>query len=131
MPTANEIVALAFAMLTYVPLSDISNPIDRPFVLSTEKHEVGSASLHWKRGRVACNRLRWDNRKLVAAHRSLPCGTKVTVVNVDRGYAEVSVTIVDRGPFKPGRIIDLSPAAGAKIGLTRRQGIAQNVRIAW
>lgn len=57
---------------------------------------------------------RFDNRKLTAAHKTLPFGTKVLVTNVDNGKS-VTVTINDRGPFVKGRIIDLSQAAFAKI----------------
>ena len=49
-----------------------------------------------------------------AAHKSLPLGTKVRVVNTQNGKSTV-VTIVDRGPFK-GAIIDLSKEAFAEIG---------------
>jgi rare lipoprotein A len=47
---------------------------------------------------------------MTAAHRMLPFGTKVTVVNRSNGRSAV-VRINDRGPFVHGRVIDLSPAA--------------------
>jgi len=47
---------------------------------------------------------------LTAAHPTLPFGTRVTVTDTDTGRS-VTVTINDRGPFGPGRIIDLSPEA--------------------
>jgi rare lipoprotein A len=47
---------------------------------------------------------------MTAAHRTLPFGTKVTVVNRSNGRSAV-VRINDRGPFVYGRVIDLSPAA--------------------
>jgi rare lipoprotein A len=47
---------------------------------------------------------------MTAAHRTLPFGTKVTVVNRRNGLSTV-VRINDRGPFVQGRVIDLSPAA--------------------
>lgn len=53
---------------------------------------------------------------MTAAHRSLPFGTKVKVMNKHSGKA-VSVTINDRGPFVKGRIIDLSRAAAKKLGI--------------
>jgi rare lipoprotein A len=64
---------------------------------------------------------------LIAAHRSLPMGTEVRVVNLDNGRI-VIVKIVDRGPFARGRIIDVSTAAADALGF-RRAGIA-HVRIA-
>jgi rare lipoprotein A len=48
---------------------------------------------------------------MTAAHRTLPFGTKVTVVNRRNGRSAI-VRINDRGPFVRGRVIDLSPAAG-------------------
>lgn len=49
---------------------------------------------------------------LTAAHPWLPFGTRVTVTDLDTGRS-VTVVIDDRGPFSPGKIIDLSPEAFA------------------
>jgi hypothetical protein len=54
---------------------------------------------------------------MTAAHRTLPFGTSVTVVNSQNGLAVV-VRITDRGPFVHGRIIDLNPAAAQMIGIS-------------
>ncbi len=54
---------------------------------------------------------------MTAAHRTLPFGTSVTVVNSRNGRA-VEVRINDRGPFVRGRVIDLSPAAARAIGIS-------------
>lgn len=51
----------------------------------------------------------------VAAHRTIPFGTRVKVKNLANGRS-VIVTIVDRGPFVKGRIIDLSEGAANAIG---------------
>ena len=53
---------------------------------------------------------------LTAAHRTLPFGTKVQVTNL-RNNRSVVVRINDRGPFIRGRIIDLSDAAAAEVGI--------------
>jgi rare lipoprotein A len=53
---------------------------------------------------------------MTAAHRTLPFGTNVTVVNNTNGRTVV-VRINDRGPFVHGRVIDLSPAAAHAIGM--------------
>ncbi len=53
---------------------------------------------------------------LTAAHRTLPFGSVVIVTNLRNGRS-VSVRITDRGPFKRGRCIDLSPAAARAIGM--------------
>ena len=58
-----------------------------------------------------------DPTALTAAHRSLPFGTFVRVRNEVNGKGVV-VRISDRGPFKSGRIIDLTPAAADTIKMT-------------
>lgn len=58
----------------------------------------------------------FDQNELVAAHKTLPFGTRVKVTNLDNGK-QVTVRIVDRGPFEPGRIIDLSRVAAARLDL--------------
>jgi rare lipoprotein A len=65
----------------------------------------------------------FNPRALTAAHRTLPFGTKVRVTNVRSGRA-VTVRINDRGPFVPGRVIDLSQAAAEELGIVGR-GIAK------
>src|ERR1043165_6257988 len=54
---------------------------------------------------------------LTAAHRALPFGTRVNVVNKRNGKS-VIVRISDRGPFVRGRIIDLTPAAARALGMS-------------
>jgi len=54
---------------------------------------------------------------LTAAHRSLPFGTRVRVVNRRNGRSVV-VRINDRGPFVRGRIIDLTPAGAHALGFS-------------
>lgn len=56
-----------------------------------------------------------DGHKLTAAHRTLPLGTWVDVVNATSGQS-VRVKINDRGPFVKGRIIDLSREAARQVG---------------
>ena len=57
--------------------------------------------------------------KLTAAHKTLPLGTYVKVINLENGKS-VIVKVNDRGPFVEGRIIDLSYAAAKKIGMLRK-----------
>jgi rare lipoprotein A len=58
-----------------------------------------------------------------AASKTLPLGTTAQVTNLETGKSAV-VTIQDRGPYVPGRIVDLSPATARKIGITERKGVA-------
>jgi rare lipoprotein A len=57
---------------------------------------------------------RYDMHALTAAHRTLPFGTRLRVVNLDNGDA-VEVRVNDRGPVVPGRVLDLSYAAARKL----------------
>ncbi len=59
---------------------------------------------------------------LIAAHKTLPFGTQVKVVNLDNGRSAI-VKIVDRGPFIKGRIIDVSTSAADALGF-RHVGVA-------
>jgi rare lipoprotein A len=63
------------------------------------------------------------DKKLTAAHKTLPFGTKVLVTR-ERNGKSVEVTITDRGPFIKGRVIDLSVAAAKKLNMTQ-DGIAK------
>lgn len=59
----------------------------------------------------------FDPSEMTAAHRTLPFGTRVKVTRVDTGQSVV-VRINDRGPFKPGRVIDLSEGAARSLKMT-------------
>ena len=83
----------------------------------------GKASYYWKPQRIACSRTRRYNPNLmVAAHKTLKCGTMVRVTNKRNGRSVV-VKIDDRGPYIRGRIVDLSVAAATKLGM-RKSGVA-------
>ncbi|MBO9499974.1 MAG: septal ring lytic transglycosylase RlpA family protein [Novosphingobium sp.] len=60
---------------------------------------------------------RFDPSEYTAAHRTLPFGSRVRVTNA--AGQSVVVRINDRGPFHGGRVIDLSQAAAAELGLVR------------
>jgi peptidoglycan lytic transglycosylase len=65
-------------------------------------------------GRRASNGEIYDMNKMTAAHRTLPFGTIVRVINTTNGKS-ATVRITDRGPFVGNRIIDLSFAAAKEI----------------
>jgi rare lipoprotein A len=71
--------------------------------------ETGIASWYGPgfHGKQTANGERYDQMALTAAHRTLPMPSLVRVTNLDNGRSLV-VRINDRGPFKNGRIIDLS-----------------------
>ncbi|HJV20831.1 MAG TPA: septal ring lytic transglycosylase RlpA family protein [Sediminibacterium sp.] len=80
--------------------------------------ESGYASYYADKyeGRKTSNGEIFRQRKLTAAHKTLPFGTKVKVTNLSNGQT-VKVRINDRGPFIEGRIIDLSKAAARKVNM--------------
>jgi rare lipoprotein A len=82
--------------------------------------ERGSASWYGDgfHGRPTASGAIYDQGKMTAAHRSLPLGSVVRVINAENGRA-VEVVINDRGPFVDGRIIDLSLAAAERMGMVR------------
>jgi rare lipoprotein A len=80
-----------------------------------EADQVGHASWYALYSRTASGEM-MNPSELTAAHRSLPFGTKVLVENLNTGRSVV-VRINDRGPVIGGRIIDLSKAAAASIGM--------------
>jgi rare lipoprotein A len=79
--------------------------------------ETGIASVYGYDGQKTANGERANPRGMTAAHKTLPFGTMVTVVNKANGR-EVTVRINDRGPFIRGRIIDLTPAAASQLGFS-------------
>ncbi len=67
-------------------------------------------------GRPTASGILYHPDSLTAAHRHLPFGTVVQVIN-PATQQEITVTINDRGPYHPHRIIDLSRAAAKQIGI--------------
>ncbi|MEO5700017.1 MAG: septal ring lytic transglycosylase RlpA family protein [Casimicrobiaceae bacterium] len=95
------------------------------------KHtQFGIASVYARMldGRPTASGELHDSDELVAAHRTLPLGTEVRVTNL-ANHRTVVVRINDRGPQPKSRIIDLSPRAGAAIGLRAKGKGITRVRI--
>jgi rare lipoprotein A len=87
--------------------------------------EVGKASwygppYHNRRG---SNGEVYNMHAMTAAHRTLPLGSIVRVTNLKTGQSAL-VRITDRGPFIPGRVLDLSLAAARKLDVYQ-PGIAE------
>jgi rare lipoprotein A (peptidoglycan hydrolase) len=102
----------------------------RPHHLVHKRHHIpvsagaekfGVASYYWEPQHLASGG--WFNpNAMTAAHKTLPLGTRVRVTHLGNGRS-VDVRINDRGPYIAGRVIDLSKAAAAAIGMTE-QGTA-------
>jgi rare lipoprotein A len=69
-------------------------------------------------GRPTASGETYDMDHFTAAHRRFAFGTRVRVHNLDNGRS-TQVRINDRGPFKKGRIIDLSRAAARDLDMVR------------
>ena len=104
-----------------VDLAAFDPPIEVEQAPALRTLGTGIASYYGRRfhGRRTANGERFDMNALTAAHKTLPFGTRVEVTNPRTGKA-VTVRINDRGPFTPGRTIDLSRAAAERIGIVAR-----------
>ena len=106
-------------MLVIAVLSSLSTTNAEPV------YQHGVATWHDPSGsglRTASKR-RWAGNELIAAHRTLPLGSKIRVVNL-ANQRSVVVEIRDRGPYLQGRIIDVSRRAAKELGLLET-GIAK------
>jgi rare lipoprotein A len=83
----------------------------------------GLASFYRLAGYKTANGETFDPNLLTAAHRTLPFGTKLRVTNEKTGKSVV-VRVNDRGPFIPGREIDLSYSAAETLGMVE-QGVGK------
>lgn len=92
---------------------------------AADETQTGLAAVYSKRlnGRTTASGQRYNQNALTAAHQTLPFGSRVKVTNT-KNNRSVVVTINDRGPTQAGRILDLSPAAAARLGM-RRPGLME------
>ena len=104
-----------------------------PTARITPGREVIDRSGRPQRGRASYYGSEFNGRKMAngrpfnpnsndAASRSLPLGTVARVKNRQSGR-ETTVKVEDRGPYVPGRILDVAPRAADDLGM-RRQGVA-------
>lgn len=111
------------ARVTYVkaPLL-VANPIPRAAPrnqdpITGRSHVLAGLASFYHEEQMTSSGERFDRSAMTAAHRTLPLNTWVRVTNEFNGRSVV-VRINDRGPYKPGRIIDLSEAAARSLGMT-------------
>jgi len=97
----------------------------KPRLDTSGRRRRGLASVYARKfdGRKMADGTIMDPRDDNAASKTLPLGTTAKVTNVETGQSAV-VTIRDRGPHVPGRIIDLSPATASQLGISRREGVS-------
>jgi rare lipoprotein A len=88
----------------------------------TQMASQGVASFYTEGTQTASGE-KFDTHDLTAAHPTLPFGTKLRVTNVASGRS-VTVRVNDRGPFVPGRVVDVSYSAAETLGMVG-SGIAK------
>ncbi len=126
MRRAGAALALAIAACAHAP-----GPVPRmdesavPPRARGEVGEVGLASYYGRafHGRRTASGERYDMRAFTCAHRTAPFGTRLRVTELESGRS-VIVTVTDRGPFKRGRVVDVSIAAARSLGIVER-GLAR------
>ena|SRR6202167_6204498 len=88
----------------------------------TETASQGVASFYTE-GTETASGEKFDTHDLTAAHPTLPFGTRLRVTNVASGRS-VTVRVNDRGPYVPGRVVDVSYSAAETLGMVG-SGIAK------
>ena len=132
-------VALAFASVILLPgCASTGNANSKKVPTSTGQPqyavkavEHGKASwysIRTNRGTKTASGQRLCDRAPTAAHKTLPMGTKVRVINQANGKSEV-VTINDRGPFIRGRIIDVTIGTAERLGFRQRGVVPVKVEV--
>jgi len=81
----------------------------------TQIASQGIASFYTE-GQQTASGEKFDTHELTAAHPTLPFGTRLRVTNVATGRS-VTVRVNDRGPYVPGRIVDVSYSAANALGM--------------
>ena len=100
------------AVRTHTPLET-----DKP-AAATKDTSYGVASFY-SEGTETASGEHFNPNALTAAHPNLPFGTKLRVTDVATGRSVV-VRVNDRGPFVPGRAVDVSYSAAASLGIIDR-----------
>jgi rare lipoprotein A len=127
------LLALVLTLATNVRAADASDR-EAPRAKRVARVQTGYATFLAKsfHGDESASGETFDRRKLVAAHRSLPFGTRVRVTNLENGRS-VDVRIIDRGPygqnFREGTIIDLSRAAATRLDMVEDGQVRVKVRV--
>jgi rare lipoprotein A len=90
--------------------------------VTNRRPSQGIASFYTE-GQQTASGEKFDTHDLTAAHPTLPFGTRLRVTNVATGRS-VTVRINDRGPYVPGRVVDVSRSAADALGIVG-SGIAK------
>ena len=99
-----------------------------PFAAKTGETKTASQGVasFYTEGTQTASGEKFNTMELTAAHPTLPFGTKLRVTDVGSGRS-VTVRVNDRGPYVPGRIVDVSYSAANALGMVGK-GVA-NVKV--
>jgi rare lipoprotein A len=121
-------LTLAIAGVIFLPSCSTSGNLNSHLqtdsypTLATQHGKASWYSIRTNFGTRTASGKRLSNDAATAAHKTLPMGTKVRVTNEINGKSEI-VTIIDRGPYIRGRIIDLTIGCAERLGF-RQRGVA-------
>jgi rare lipoprotein A len=104
------LTGMLFGACSWVPKGDAQ------FDVGIKDRGVASWYGEQFHGKQAANGEIFNMEALTAAHRTMPLGSVVRVVNLSNGR-HIHVRITDRGPYVNGRILDLSHAAAVQLGM--------------
>ncbi len=115
----NELAMKYFFLCIFSVLSLLIYAQESDTILLKGKATYYSLRMH---GRGTSSGEMYNKDSLICAHRTLPFGTRLRVINTGNGK-EIMVRVVDRGPFVKKYVLDLSTAAARDLGFLG-QGIA-------
>jgi rare lipoprotein A len=113
-----KIIQISHIIILITLLSSCAStrePIKKPKVISTHYGIASWYSIKTNRGIKTASGRRLNNNAYTAAHKTFPMGSQVRVTNLSNGRSE-NLTITDRGPFKKGRIIDVTIGSSKRLG---------------
>ncbi|MFD2256403.1 septal ring lytic transglycosylase RlpA family protein [Luteolibacter algae] len=97
-------------------------------VKSVQQGKASWYSIKTNYGTATASGERLRNEAPTAAHKTLPMGTKVRVINMNNNKSEV-VTINDRGPYIKGRIIDVTIGTAEKLGFVKNGVVPVKIEV--
>jgi rare lipoprotein A len=97
----------------------LRKPVERRKAADAHSHKAVGVASFYSEGTQTASGEKFNTNELTAAHPTLPFGTTVRVTDVTTGRS-VTVRVNDRGPYVPGRIVDVSSAAAKELGILDR-----------
>ena len=109
-----KIILFLLSFLLQISCSNVKAKSQDGLIGFTQEGQASYYAMKFQFRKTASGE-RFNQHEKTAAHKKLPFGTIVRVININNGKSVV-VKINDRGPFINGRIIDLSRSAFEQIG---------------